>query len=356
MNSMGSCRIAVMAALLLVAGCPPTTDPRPPLSSAALPHASGSPQRGPHHPLGTNPFVGATWWSNPDSTARARAIELKNTQPAEAALLEKIAEHGGGADWIGEWIPDIQAWIAARIARHESTGRGALPVLVPYRIPRRDCGLYSAGGSPTGQAYREWINAAARGIGSHKAIVILEPDALASLEAAGCLSARGKLERLELLKFAVHTFESNPNTWVYIDAGTSNWIPVAEMARRLRAVGIEEADGFSLNVSNFQANDALLAYGKHLSALVGRKPFVIDTSRNGNGPPNVLDFESEAAWCNPEGRALGSPPTWTTGEPLCHAFLWIKNPGESDGECNGGPKAGAWFQEQALDLARRARW
>ena len=34
--------------------------------------------------------------------------------------------------------------------------------------------------------------------------------------------------------------------------------------------------------------------------------------------------------------------------------LWIKTPGESDGECHGGPAAGAWWPTYALGLARRA--
>ena len=102
------------------------------------------------------------------------------------------------------------------------------------------------------------------------------------------------------------------------------------------------------------ASDEVIAYGKQLSAAVGGKHFVIDTSRNGNGAPKV-DGDSEAAWCNPDGRALGSPPTTETSEPLCDAFLWIKKPGESDGTCNGGPKAGEWWQEKALELVKNSK-
>jgi endoglucanase len=36
------------------------------------------------------------------------------------------------------------------------------------------------------------------------------------------------------------------------------------------------------------------------------------------------------------------------------AFLWIKQPGESDGTCNGGPKAGSWWNDIAVELARAA--
>jgi endoglucanase len=38
------------------------------------------------------------------------------------------------------------------------------------------------------------------------------------------------------------------------------------------------------------------------------------------------------------------------------ALLWVKLPGESDGACNGGPAAGQWWQEIALELAANADW
>ena len=56
------------------------------------------------------------------------------------------------------------------------------------------------------------------------------------------------------------------------------------------------------------------------------------------------------------------------GQQLVDAYLWIKVPGESDGSCNRGiagstmdpewgivdPPAGAWFPQQALQLAQLA--
>ncbi|RKN54957.1 endoglucanase, partial [Streptomyces klenkii] len=84
------------------------------------------------------------------------------------------------------------------------------------------------------------------------------------------------------------------------------------------------------------------------SELLGGAHFVIDTSRNGNGPYEGTD----EPWCNPPGRALGDAPTAGTGDPLVDAYLWIKRPGESDGECRGGPPAGQWWPEYALALAR----
>ena len=70
--------------------------------------------------------------------------------------------------------------------------------------------------------------------------------------------------------------------------------------------------------------------------------FVIDTSRNGNGA-NSEHF-------NPYGRALGELPTTNTCDEIVDAYLWVKVPGESDGAVNGGPKAGRFSHNLALDL------
>ena len=92
--------------------------------------------------------------------------------------------------------------------------------------------------------------------------------------------------------------------------------------------------------------------GVDLTIRDGEVFFIIDSSRNGNGPAPT-DAES---WCNPEGRALGRAPTAETGEPALDAFVWIKRPGESDGECKGGPPAGQWFGTRAAEMARNAKW
>jgi endoglucanase len=341
--------LVLAGAAALVAGCSSAPAPAPGRPAFAASESVVAEPAG-RRALGTNPFVGAKWWSDPMGTPRLQALRMKKTDPDGAALLEKIADRGG-ADWIGEWTPNVERWVRDRVAK--VTKAGGLPLLVAYRIPKRDCGMYSAGGFVKGTDYRDWIAALGRGIGDAKAVVILEPDAVPLLKK--CLSDADQKERLELLAFAVRTLTSLPRTWVYLDAGHSDWIPAAEMAERLKGAGIGGADGFSLNVSNYKTTEALMAYGKDLSARLGGKPFVIDTSRNGNGPPDAPG-DSEASWCNPAGRALGSPPTAETADPLCHAYLWIKKPGESDGDCNGGPRAGMFWTEQAIGLAKRAKW
>jgi endoglucanase len=124
------------------------------------------------------------------------------------------------------------------------------------------------------------------------------------------------------------------------------------MAERLKKAGVEHASGFSLNTSNYRTTEECVRYGKEISALIGGKHFIVDTSRNGAGPYEAAKNITEQ-WCNPPGRRIGLPPTTETGEAIVDGFLWLKRPGESDGECERGePKAGVFWLEQALEYAK----
>jgi endoglucanase len=288
-----------------------------------------------------NPFTGRRLWVNPNSNARRQADAWRSARPADAEQMDKIARQPEGW-WFGDWSGDIRSAVAAQTST--ITGAGALPVYVAYNVPVRDCNSYSAGGATSASAYRSWIRAFAAGLGSHRAAIILEPDALAAI---GCLGVAQRDERYALLADAVSVLKAQGSA-VYIDAGHSAWIAASEMALRLQRANIAAADGFALNVSNFQATGNLVSYGTSLSDRVGGKRFVIDTSRNGLGPT------PDNQWCNPVGRALGQSPTGATGNARVDAYLWIKKPGESDGTCNGGPAAGRWWADYALGLAQRA--
>jgi endoglucanase len=176
---------------------------------------------------------------------------------------------------------------------------------------------------------------------------VLEPDALAGLD---CLAPADRELRLALLRDAVAVLRAKPGVAVYLDAGHSAWQPAATIAERLRQAGVSQATGFSLNVSNFRSYGTEVPYGRAVAGLVGGKHFVLDTGRNGLGP------DPGGQWCNPPGRALGPRPTTVTGEGLLDAFLWIKQPGFSDGACAGGPAAGLWWPDYALGLARRSAY
>jgi endoglucanase len=288
-----------------------------------------------------HPLRGQRLYVNPASPARAQADAWRRTRPADAAHMQRIAAQPQ-AIWLGEWARDIRGEVNRLVT--EIQRAGAVPVFVVYNIPNRDCGLYSAGGARGGDAYRRWIQAFAQGLNRRRAVVILEPDGLASID---CLPIRLRDERMVLMREAVQVLTA-AGAAVYVDAGNANWRQPDEMARMLRNVGIERAQGFALNVSNFHGLAPNLAYGERLSRLVGGKHFIVDTSRNGRGAA------VEANWCNARGQALGRAPTTNTGHPLADAYLWVKTPGQSDGTCNGGPRAGEWWADYALELSRAA--
>jgi endoglucanase len=263
-------------------------------------------------------LLSAALFADPPHTHAAHQAHIYAAQgrTKDARLMRAMSKVPQGF-WISGPRPRRAV---ARIVRR--AGRKT-PVLVAYDLPRRGC---------RAKGYGRWIDGFAKGIGTHPAIVILEPDALPSL--CGSHALRGAVERLDRLARAR----------VYVDAGHSNWQPAATMASRLKHV---HATAFSLNVSNFRRTSEVAKYGRQISTLLGGAHFVIDTSRNGRGP-------YRAEWCNPPGRALGRRPTTHTGNPLIDAYLWIKVPGESDGHCRDGPPAGRWWPKYALGLAQRA--
>jgi endoglucanase len=289
----------------------------------------------------TSLLVGARIWHNPDSPARRQADAWRSSRPSDAAMMDRIASQPI-AQWIGGWTGDVRSHVRNIVSR--AANEGTVPVFVAYNIPHRDCGGYSASGAQsTAAGYRSWIRDVAAGLGGGKAVVVLEPDAVAQMS---CLPAAGQEERLELLRDAVDLLKA-AGAAVYVDAGNARWVGAAEMAARLKRAAIDEADGFALNVSNFIGTAANVAYGEAVSARLAGKHFIIDTSRNGMGGT------SDGQWCNPSGQALGQAPTTRTGHRLVDAYLWIKYPGESDGPCNGGPNAGSWWPDYALGLAQR---
>ena len=233
-------------------------------------------------------------------------------------------------------------------------------------------------------------------------------------------------DRFAMLNHAVDALGANARTRVYLDGTHSGWLGAGDAADRLHQAGVARADGFFLNVSNYRTTSSSLKYGDWISQCLwfgtnaaeggwrlghfeqcasqyypssgyddttasdawylqnvtnaANPPsgpaalthFVVDTSRNGRGPwtPPAGLYPDPQDWCNPPGRGLGIRPTTATGDPLADAFLWVKVPGESDGQCSRGltdrggvdpewgivdPAAGDWFPQQALELARLAQ-
>ncbi|MEU8664005.1 glycoside hydrolase family 6 protein, partial [Actinoplanes philippinensis] len=275
--------LGCLATIVVLGGCtsaPPQPTPTPPASPSA-----------------TGP---ATLYVEPDAPAvrQVRAWQAQG-RTADAAALRRIADEPN-AVWFADGNPGYQNRVRRLIAAAGAAGRTA--VLVPYWVPQRDCGGHSGGGAPDAGAYRAWIAELAAVVRGRPAIVVLEPDAVPHV-LDGCVTGPAAQERLTLLREAITAFKQGEGVRVYLDAGHPGWIKdVDRVASALADAGVHDADGFSLNVSNFETTGDNITYGTAISDRLGGKPFVIDTSRNGNGPAPVDERDDEGHWCNPPGR------------------------------------------------------
>jgi endoglucanase len=315
-------RMRVLA-LLVTAGC----------GAAGL---LGSPAFAAGNPVGmTNGF-----YVNPHNAAATWTAA--NPGDGRAADIRSAIANQPSAAWFTSSDGDIGAATGSFVGAAAYSTK--LPTLVAYNIPNRDCGGQSSGGATSVAAYNTWIGAFAGGIASRPALVILEPDATAG---ESCLNSSQLADRNGMLNNAITQFTNqSPNTWVYLDAGNPGWVPAATMAASLNAAGLSRAHGFSVNVSNFYTVAENTAYGNAVNAALSSaygytKPFVIDTSRNGNG--------ANGEWCNPAGRRLGVPEQQGGGAEM---LLWVKGPGESDGNCGTGTGtvAGQFSPQLAYNL------
>jgi len=400
----------------------------------------------------TSAVAGATtptgfYVPKPDKGALAQVSDLLSRQDkADAALIRAMTSESHAVWFTGGTPAEVQRQVNETV--NAARGQHSVPVLVAYDVPFRDCGQYSAGGALDTEGYLAWIDGLARGIGSSEAVVLLEPDGLGiipyntdingnaewcrpDLSGSGLTPQTANEARYTQIRGAVARLEQQPNVSVYLDGTHSAWLGVGDIAQRLVEAGVADAQGFFLNVSNYQFTQNSVQYGTWISECIasgdyagcpnqywnggpdgtmiadllgawtgvalsnygvwsdtasdpalntsgidarfstpGTTHFVIDTSRNGLGPWRATgSYPDPQDWCNPPGRGLGLRPTADTGNELVDAYLWAKVPGESDGSCNRGisgsttdpewdalvdPAAGAWFPQQALELARLA--
>ncbi|QNK81791.1 glycoside hydrolase family 6 protein [Nakamurella sp. PAMC28650] len=334
-------RLAVLCAVIAA-----TVAVTPPARAATPVTANSS--------AGVNSLAGARFFVMPGNPAQRAAA----TTRAYSSTLNQIAAQPT-AYWIVPQKPDYLNQRYVNAIQTAATAAGQVPVFTLYAITNRDCGSYSSGGEPNAGAYRSLVNYVRAGIAGRRAVVIVEPDAIVA--APTCLDSGQMMERAALLRYAANTL-SRPGTSVYLDAG--NWnskgTPQQSLAYLMYAlpyVGIDKVAGFALDTSGVLTTKDEQAFGDRVSARLAAagmpgKHYVIDTSRNGNGPgPNTGGF------CNLPGLALGANPTSVTRHPLNDAFLWVKYPGESDGACSGNgtpdasaPPSGVFWPAYAMRL------
>ncbi|MGK5676252.1 glycoside hydrolase family 6 protein, partial [Micromonospora sp. URMC 106] len=275
------------------------------------------------------------------ATAAAAWVAANPGDPRAAVIRDRIASVPQGRWFTRTNTSTVRSEVDALVGAAAAAGK--VPILVVYNIPNRDCSGASGGGAPDHATYRQWIDQVAAGLAGRPATIVLEPDVLPLM--TSCQNAAQQAETKASMAYAGKRLKAaSASAKVYFDTGHSAWLSPAEAAARLLGADIaNSADGISLNVSNYRRTADEVAYAKQVIAATGvsRLRAVVDTSRNGNGP-----LGSE--WCDPSGRAIGTPSTTATGDPAIDAYLWVKLPGEADG-CLA--PAGQFVPQRAYDLA-----
>ncbi len=196
----------------------------------------------------------------PDGSV-AQIIDLLKHRDVKDAFLIGDMISTSQAVWLNGGTP-AQVKKSVQQTMFGAALQKAVPVFVAYDIPGRDCSQFSAGGAANLAAYEAWIDGVAAGIGKTKAVVIVEPDGLGLIPSVcPTPSTFTDADRYTELNYAVDKLETNPNVSVFLDGTHSDWLNVADASSRLVTAGVLRAQGFFLNVSNFQYTPNLVNYG-----------------------------------------------------------------------------------------------
>ena len=322
------------------------------------------------NPSSPNPLVGLRWFVDYDwhpswDTYRA----WKYRRPGDAQQILKIASQPNFR-WFGKWDTNPYRKVTQYMDKVQSMSPGTVPTLTVFRHPKpksadpdsngrsaNDSRRYDAGPAED-RRYVTWVRWFARAIGNRRAIIAFEPDSLGSMK---YLTRRARKARYRILREGIDILSRLPNATVYVEAGASDWRRASTTVRQLRSIGIHKVRGFMLNVTHFDWTDRNIRHGLRISRALGGKPFVVSTHGNGRGP---LHYRKRIGgrnrrinvWCNPRNSALGPAQTTRTAHPKVDAYLWIGRAGFSAGRCGGGTKAGSWWAERGLMMARRSAW
>ena len=353
---------ALLAAVLSAALLPATADARQPEAARTATASSAN-------PLDDHPWP--IYRGHAEGAYAAWVSALGTTK----TLLGKIAAQPR-VIWLtdGDNPGTIREITRKRIADFHQTNPGGYAQLAVF-------GLYPDGENRRREPftvamrdrYRAWVREIAAGIGSHKVIMVLEPDL------AVALTGWGPNVRFALAKYAAQVFSRLPNTIVYVDGSDADWLPVDKAIAMLLKAGVQYTHGIALGSTHYAGAAPNILYGgKLVSRLSARgiknKKFIIDTADNGvpythkqyyathpGGTfdnPNVCRTKTETL-C----QTLGIPPTtdvanvrWkmsagvrSVAAKFCDAFLWYGRPWIY--------KQASPFQlTRALQLARTTKW
>ncbi|GAB4006409.1 glycoside hydrolase family 6 protein [Nocardioides ultimimeridianus] len=296
-----------------------------------------------------DPIAGGPWGLDAGDDL---AVDWESQTGTTKALLGRI-EGQPRVRWftVGTATSDVETVIARYIANVQATsGPDALVPLALFRIfPRGEAHRDERMTDAEVAAYRAWMQAAVRAIGSTRAVVVLEPDLaeLAPPNRKGAPVVPDAGRREALVKQAAEALAALPSTTVYLDAGDADWLPLDKATTLLVKSGVQYARGFALGATHYSPLASNVAYAKALQASLAKQGYagrraVLDTADNGRGftwgywhthkGKLGSDFDN-AAVCTSKTATqcvtLGHAPTWGVGgyrAQYVDGYLWFGRP------------------------------
>jgi hypothetical protein len=309
---------------------------------------------------GTDPIAAMTWGA-PHNDDLWNAYE--SATGANHTLLGRLALQPR-AVWLGYWDPtdQVQADTAATVAASENGNPNALTEFATFELHPWES--QTARGSWNVSADEAWYRDMAAGIGSARAMVIVQVDLPFALSSSSTAP-----ERIDT--YAAQTLSALPYTTVYIDGGTHGWTTATQDATLLIRNGIRYARGFALDDTDYDPTKVEDRFGAAvISALakqgVTGKHFIVDTDENGQ-PYRPYEVPGKKAQINHTPichgkiqtvcQRTGILPTTNVASPqwdlstqavkdaklYCDGYVWSGRPWNKD--------AGPFILQNALSLA-----
>jgi endoglucanase len=228
---------------------------------------------------GTNPLAAGPWGID---TRHELWQAYTSASGTRKRLIGKMATRPT-VFWFTDIAPvrDVRRRVRAHIVSAQDGNPDTLVQLALFRLwPEGQANKHKPLTKADQRAYRRWVDNAARGIGSARVAVVLEPDLAVSL--TGWRPA----VRLRLARYAAKRLSALPRTTVYLDAGASDWLTVPKAVKMLRTAGMRYVHGFSLGATHYTSTASEVAYGTKLVGALRRagfpgRRFIVDTADNG---------------------------------------------------------------------------
>ncbi|KAG9403988.1 hypothetical protein AC1031_005526 [Aphanomyces cochlioides] len=258
------------------------------------------------------------------------------------------------ANPVATWYTDLGT---NQVAQTLAACKNAVPTIVVYGLPNKDCGaggFFNGGNNKNTQQYTAWIQSLVNQVGKQEVIYVLEPDAVGLTSTGGCGVTNGYQNNL---KIALGLLSTNPNAHIYVD--------VAAWASQSQAINILNDLKKAGLCQDLRSNSFIVVTPTTTTtaSFVPNLNVISLLSSPHRGPPSArtwltdggVDFASRTIALTRTLHCqapvvMSIYDSSTTGNPLVDYYLWIKVPGECDGQCTGqsadamiGPAAGAFF-------------